>query len=34
MKPLATLYVTRKKLYIRECEEGEAGQTIIAEYYS
>jgi len=23
MKPLATLYLTRKKLYIRECEEGE-----------
>lgn len=22
MKPLATLYLTRKKLYIRECEEG------------
>ncbi|KAH8384613.1 hypothetical protein KR093_002648, partial [Drosophila rubida] len=22
MKPLATLYITRKKLYIRECEEG------------
>lgn len=24
MKPLATLYLTRKKLYIRECEEGTA----------
>ncbi|KAH8401039.1 hypothetical protein KR009_002605, partial [Drosophila setifemur] len=22
MKPLATLYITRKKLYVRECEEG------------